>query len=96
MINKANPMIDGNTELKYSEFLGMMAEAEFYYLFVDTFNALDRYNSGYVRAGDLKQVLVGMGGVVFGSDEKLSVVKVDDEDMLIDYEQFSRMLIGAS
>eukprot|EP00519_Triparma_laevis_P015030 CAMPEP_0182491148 /NCGR_PEP_ID=MMETSP1321-20130603/726_1 /TAXON_ID=91990 /ORGANISM="Bolidomonas sp., Strain RCC1657" /LENGTH=456 /DNA_ID=CAMNT_0024693407 /DNA_START=570 /DNA_END=1936 /DNA_ORIENTATION=- len=51
MINKANPMIDGNTELKYSEFLGMMAEAEFYYLFVDTFNALDRYNSGYVRAG---------------------------------------------
>ncbi|GMH93922.1 hypothetical protein TrST_g7951 [Triparma strigata] len=96
MINKANPMIDGNTELKYSEFLGMMAEAEFYYLFVDTFNALDRYNSGYVRAGDLKQVLVGMGGVVMGSDEKLSVVKVDDEDMLIDYEQFSRMLIGAS
>jgi len=94
MINKANPMIDGNTELKYSEFLGMMAEAEFYYLFVDTFNALDRYNSGYVRAGDLKQVLVGMGGVVFGSDEKLSVVKVDDEDMLIDYEQFSRMLLG--
>lgn len=96
MINKANPMIDGNTELKYSEFLGMMAEAEFYYLFVDTFNALDRYNSGYVRAGDLKQVLVGMGGVVMGSDEKLSVVKVDDEDMIIDYEQFSRMLIGAS
>jgi len=93
MINKANPMIDGNTELFYDEFLGIMAESEFYYLFLDTFQALDKYNSGFIRAGDLKQILNNLGGVNFGSDERTSVVKADD-DLLINYESFSRMLVG--
>ncbi|GMI21547.1 hypothetical protein TeGR_g8137 [Tetraparma gracilis] len=95
MINKANPLVDGNTSLNFSEFLGMMAEAEFYYLFLDTFQALDKYNSGFIRAGDLKKVLENLGGVVMGSDEKTSIVKVEDEDLLINYETFSRALVGA-
>lgn len=95
MINKANPAIDGNVSLRFDEFMGMIAEAEFYYLFVDTFNALDVQNSGYIRAGDLRAVLAQMGGVALGSDERTSIVKVDDDDMLIDYDYFSRMLIGA-
>ena len=73
----------------------MIAEAEFYNLFVDTFNALDKQNSGFIRAGDLRVVLEEMGGVAMGSDERTSIVKVADDDMLIDYDYFSRMLIGA-
>jgi len=95
MINKANPAIDGNVSLSFDEFMGMIAEAEFYNLFVDTFNALDKQNSGFIRAGDLRVVLEQMGGVAMGSDERTSIVKVADDDMLIDYDYFSRMLIGA-
>ena len=95
MINKANPAIDGNVSLDFDEFMGMIAEAEFYNLFVDTFNALDKQNSGFIRAGDLRDVLEQMGGVAMGSDERTSIVKVADDDMLIDYDYFSRMLIGA-
>jgi len=95
MINKANPEVDGNVSLSFDEFMGMIAEAEFYNLFVDTFNALDKQNSGYIRAGDLRDVLEQMGGVAIGSDERTSIVKVADDDMLIDYDYFSRMLIGA-
>ena len=40
MINNANPNIDGNTEINKVEFMGVMAEAEFYYLFLDTFEML--------------------------------------------------------
>jgi hypothetical protein len=29
MINKANPVVDGNTEITLDEFMGVMAEAEF-------------------------------------------------------------------
>ena len=54
-----------------------------------------RYNSGFIRAGDLKKVLENLGGVVMGSDEKTSIVKVEDEDLLINYETFSRALVGA-
>lgn len=38
MINKADPSVDGNTEISYSEFMGVMAEADFYFLFKGNFN----------------------------------------------------------
>ena len=73
--------------------MGIMAEAEFYFLFTDMFNALDKFDSGYVRLQDLNTVLSGMTDLV--SDEKLNVVDFEDKEMLVDYEQFSRMLLGA-
>lgn len=94
MINKANPAVDGNTEITLDEFMGVMAEAEFYYLFTDTFNALDKYNSGFVRAADLDRVLCGMRDLI--SDDRMSIIDVEDKEMLVDYEQFSKMLLGAS
>jgi calmodulin/calcium-binding protein CML len=94
MINKANPAVDGNTEINFDEFMGVMAEAEFYYLFTDTFNALDKYNSGFVRAADLDRVLCGMRDLI--SDDRMSIIDVEDKEMLVDYEQFSKMLLGAS
>ncbi len=92
MINKANPMVDGNTEITIDEFMGVMAEAEFYYLFKETFAALDKQNTGYVQAYKLDKVLCGLRDLI--SDDRKSIIDVEDQEMLIDYETFSRMMIG--
>jgi Ca2+-binding EF-hand superfamily protein len=92
MINKADPTVDGNTEISFDEFMGVMAEAEFYYLFKETFASLDKENSGYVQAGKLNKILRGLRDLI--SDDRKSIIDMDDKDMLIDYETFSRMMIG--
>jgi len=94
MINKADPRMDGNSEISSTEFLGVMAEAEFYYLFKDTFATLDPHNSGYVQAGKLDKILCGLRDLI--SDDRMSIIDIDDKDMLIDYETFSRMMIGTA
>jgi len=93
MINKSNPTVDGNKEMTYSDFMGVMAEAEFYYLFKDTFSTLDTDNSGYVQAGKIEKVLGGLRDLI--SDDRKSIIDMDDKDLLVDYETFSRMMIGA-
>jgi len=92
MMNKANPMEDGNTDITIDEFMGVMAEAEFFTLFSETLNTLDTYNSGFVKAGDIDRILGGMRDLI--SDDRKSLIDVDDKDMLVDYEQFSKMLLG--
>ncbi len=92
MINKANPRVDGNTEISMDEFMGVMAEAEFYYLFKETFASMDKDNSGYVQAYKLDRVLCGLRDLI--SDDRKSIIDVEDKEMLIDYETFSRMMIG--
>jgi Ca2+-binding EF-hand superfamily protein/CRP-like cAMP-binding protein len=92
MINKGNVALDGNQEITFVDFMGIMAEAEFYQLFKDTFSALDTHNSGFVKAADLDRVLCGMRDLI--SDDKHSIIDIEDNEMLIDYEQFSRMLLG--
>lgn len=94
MINKADPRVDGNLEISSAEFLGVMAEAEFYYLFKDTFATLDPHNSGFVQAGKLDKILCGLRDLI--SDDRMSIIDIDDKDMLIDYETFSRMMIGTA
>jgi calmodulin/calcium-binding protein CML len=42
MINKGNVAMDGNQVITYQDFMGVMAEAEFYHLFKDTFAATSR------------------------------------------------------
>ena len=93
MINKANPAIDGNVEIEMNDFMGVMAEAEFYYLFMETFSSLDKNNVGFLKAGELDRVLCGMRDLV--SNDRKSIIDVEDEDMLINYEQFAKMLLGA-
>jgi Ca2+-binding EF-hand superfamily protein len=92
MINNANPDIDGNTEINFTEFMGMMAEAEFYYLFIETFEALDINKTGFVSAGDLNRVLCGVRDLV--SDDRMSIIDTSDMDMQVDYETFADMLLG--
>eukprot|EP00985_Skeletonema_marinoi_P021324 scaffold13006_cov149-Skeletonema_marinoi.AAC.4 len=92
MINNSNPEVDGNTEINFSEFMGMMAEAEFYYLFIETFEALDSNKSGFVSAGALNSVLCGVRDLV--SDDRMSIIDTSDMDMQIDYETFADMLLG--
>eukprot|EP00560_Eucampia_antarctica_P007564 CAMPEP_0197828544 /NCGR_PEP_ID=MMETSP1437-20131217/5082_1 /TAXON_ID=49252 ORGANISM="Eucampia antarctica, Strain CCMP1452" /NCGR_SAMPLE_ID=MMETSP1437 /ASSEMBLY_ACC=CAM_ASM_001096 /LENGTH=622 /DNA_ID=CAMNT_0043429785 /DNA_START=103 /DNA_END=1974 /DNA_ORIENTATION=+ len=93
MINYADPSVGGNGEISLDDFMGVMAEAEFYYLFKETFDALDSNNTGYVRAGTLDKVLCGMRDLI--SDDRKSIIDIDDKDMLIDTESFSLMLLGS-
>ena len=83
-------------KITFDEFMGVMAEAEFYNLFLNTFDTLDTYNSGFVRAKDLKKVLCGVRDLI--SDDQTSIIdSVDsDEDMLVNYEQFTKMMIGSA
>jgi len=92
MINNANPDIDGNTMISKSEFMGVMAEAEFYYLFLNTFEMLDVNKTGYVSAGDLDRVLCGVRDLI--SDDRMSIIDTSDLDMQVDYETYADMLLG--
>jgi Ca2+-binding EF-hand superfamily protein len=104
MIARANPPLfhdddnnNNNNEdygISRDEFMGVMAEAEFYNLLTETFQELDKDSTGYVRAGDLDEVLGGVRDLI--SHEQTSIIDVEDKDMLVDYEQFSRMLLGAA
>lgn len=95
MINKTSPLVSGAAGygITLDEFMGVMAEAEFYSLFTETFQVLDLDNTGYVRAGDLDEVLHGVRDLI--SDDRKSIIDVEDKDVQIDYEQFSKMLLGA-
>lgn len=84
----------GPAALDYTDFMGIMAESEFYFLFNDIFASLDTNGSGYVKAMDLDRVLSGVRDLI--SDDRNSIIDVEDQDMHIDYEQFTRMLLGTS
>jgi len=92
IIQLADPTVKSSSSMGFTEFMGVMAEAEFYHLFRDTFKAIDKQDSGYLKARDLDRVLCGMRDLI--SDDRKSIIDVEDEDMLIDYEQFSKMLLG--
>jgi calmodulin/calcium-binding protein CML len=92
MINNANPNIDGNEVITFDEFMGVIAEAEFYYLFLDTFEMLDVNNTGFVSAGDLDRVLCGVRDLI--SDDRMSIIDTEDMDMQIDYVSYADMLLG--
>ena len=94
MIRRSNPMYDEAYGIGRDEFLGVMAEAEFYSLFTETFEALDQEKRGYVRAGDLDDILGGVRDLI--SNDRKSIIDGDDKDLLVDYEQFSKMLLGAA
>ena len=74
------------------DFYGLMAESETYQLFLDTFVMLDHNDSGFVRAKDLDRILCGVRDLI--TEDKKSIIDVEDDDMMVDYEQFSRMLVG--
>ena len=85
---------DGKQITTEEDFTGLMAEAEIYHLFLDTFKVMDPQNSGFVRAKDLDRVLCGVRDLI--SDDRHSIIDVEDKEMMVDYEQFARMLLGTS
>ena len=89
-----NASLNGRPEMDLQDFEGLMAEAEFYNLFRDVFATLDTQNSGFVKAGDLDRVLAGVRDLI--ADDRKSLIDIEDEDVLIDYERFSRMLLGTA
>merc|ERR1711865_728392 len=82
----------GQKVITKEDFFGLMAESETYQLFIDTFKTLDPHDSGFVRTKDLDAILCGVRDLI--SDDRKSIIDVADEDMMVDYEQFSRMLLG--
>jgi calmodulin len=88
------PSAADNPLISSDEFLGLCAEAEFYNLFTETFQELDRGNTGYVRAGDLDEILGTVRDLI--SNDRTSIIDGEDKDLLVDYEQFSKMLLGAA
>ncbi len=59
LIETSRQALDGRRVITYEDFMALMAEDEFYHLFLDTLTtALDKQDSGYVRAKDLDRVLV--------------------------------------
>ena len=83
-----------DSSISLDEFLGVIAEAEFYFLFTETFQELDTNNIGYVQAGALDDILGTVRDLI--SNDKTSIIDGQDRDTLVDYEQFSKMLLGAS
>eukprot|EP00563_Minutocellus_polymorphus_P003938 CAMPEP_0181046284 /NCGR_PEP_ID=MMETSP1070-20121207/14263_1 /TAXON_ID=265543 /ORGANISM="Minutocellus polymorphus, Strain NH13" /LENGTH=607 /DNA_ID=CAMNT_0023124877 /DNA_START=96 /DNA_END=1919 /DNA_ORIENTATION=- len=96
MISKArvyDPLKGGEIDsMTLNEFLGVMAESEFYNLLTETFQTLDSQSTGYVRAGDLNGVLGGVRDIV-GVKHK-TIIDSEDENVRVDIEQFTKMLLG--
>ena len=58
LIETSRQALDGRRVITYEDFMALMAEDEFYHLFLDTLTtALDKQDSGYVRAKNLDRVL---------------------------------------
>ena len=85
--------------LTFNQFMAIMAEAEFYNLFLNTFNSLDVHNSGFIPRKDLRKILAGVRDLI--SDEQIGIIgsndenEDDQEDIQVNYEQFTRMMLGA-
>jgi CRP-like cAMP-binding protein/Ca2+-binding EF-hand superfamily protein len=96
IVEKRNyaPWQDDSKTITKEDFFGLMAESETYQLFIDTFKTLDPKDTGFVRAKDLDRILCGVRDLI--SDDRKSIIDVEDMEMLVDYEQFSRMLLGTS
>jgi len=92
--NNYAPWQDSTKTITKEDFFGLMAESETYQLFIDTFQMLDPKDSGFVRAQDLDRILCGVRDLI--SDDRKSIIDVEDMEMMVDYEQFSRMLLGTS
>ena len=90
----ADSKIHGETAMTLTDFMGIMAEAEFSALFKSIFASLDKQDSGFVKASELDRVLCGVRDLI--SDDRKSIIDVEDKEMLIDYEQFIRMMLGSA
>ena len=90
----ADSKIYGESAMTLTDFMGIMAEAEFSALFKSIFASLDKQDSGFVKASELDRVLCGVRDLI--SDDRKSIIDVEDKEMLIDYEQFIRMMLGSA
>ena len=57
MINKANPEVEGNKNLKLEDFLALLAQAEFSAMFLEAFKLLDSEGHGWVESELLWQMM---------------------------------------
>lgn len=99
--------LKGFTKMGYKEFMGFCAEAEFYHMLVETFEALDSNNSGFVRVKDVRGLLRDLEANVYSNVTPTSVngcnilvgsiLCADEEtesDPYLNYVEFTETLLG--
>lgn len=59
--------LKGFTKIGFNEFMGITAEAEFYHMLVETFEALDSNHSGFVRVKDVRSLLHDLEATIYGA-----------------------------
>jgi Ca2+-binding EF-hand superfamily protein len=70
LIETSHQEMDVQQVITYPDFMGLMAEAKFYHLFLNTFLALDTQDSGYVCTKNLDRVLCGVWDLQYMQTEK--------------------------
>ena len=101
MLNKANPVVDGNLSLTKHDFLALMAQAEFSAMFLETFKLLDPHQLGFLEAEHLAKVLDTLLAIENGPTFQLNYHFLADsfgldEDGHIDYAAFVKILLSSS
>mmetsp|Transcript_7112 Transcript_7112/g.8796 ORF Transcript_7112/g.8796 Transcript_7112/m.8796 type:complete len:552 (-) Transcript_7112:273-1928(-) len=99
MINKANPNIDGNTELTKADFVAMLAEAEYSNFFMEAFAMLDTTGDGWVLAPQMVTLIRELGEEsesMFSDKFMLKTMEEFgmDEDGHIDYKAFVNLMMS--
>lgn len=108
MINKANPEIEGNTNLRLDDFLALMAQAEFSAMFLEAFKLLDPESHGWVESELLWQMMNALipssdlenEGALFPGTFGGKLDKLVDtfgvSDGHIDYQAFVKIMMSQS
>ena len=105
--NKSVPTHTSSTSVDFEEFMGIAAEAEFYQILKETFESMDHKNTGYVRVehiSDLLQEIQKLYPNKEGESENACKTMIqaiiessktkDGKDMFLNYEDFTRSLLG--
>jgi len=97
MLNKANPEVEGNDVLQKTDFLALLAQAEFSAMFLETFRLLDPDGVGWLEAEQLWRVLdilVGRGDHIHDQGKLDALAeRFGVDDGVIDYSAFVRILL---
>ena len=88
---------EGNGTLDFPEFLSLISKkkkpVDFEKELNDTFNTFDESNNGLISAEQLFKILVKFGESVTLEEVKVLIKEFDhDNDKLINYEEFAKMM----
>ena len=91
--------IDGNGNIDFKEFLGLMArkmkDTDTDEELNEAFRVFDRDGNGFITAQELKHVMINLGEKIEDTEVEEMIKEADiDGDGYINYEEFVRMIIN--